>query len=138
MSRDTKELVRSWFEAYSRHDIETAAKFLTEDVVMHNTTNQGREGLAAEAEYWFAAFPDASVSVEDLIAEDDRVVARVSATGTHQGEFMGTPPTGRQISVEEIDIFRIENGMIAEIWPAPDIVRMLMQIGALPGGEGEE
>lgn len=135
MSQENKELVRSWFEAVSRHDIDAVAEMVATDVVNNSSTNQGREGTRAELAYWFAAFPDASVAVEDLIAEGDRVVARLITTGTHQGEFMGAPPTGTQVSFQEIDIFRIENDEIAETWAAPDVFALLTQLGMLPTEE---
>lgn len=131
MSEHNKRLAYSWVEALSRHDAEGVLAAVTDDFVNHHSTLQGRDGLREELAYWYAAFPDLSVTVEDLIAEGDRVVARVASKATHGGDFMGTPPTHRQINVEEIDIFRIENGRIAEIWPMPDIATVLVQIGAL-------
>ena len=74
-------------------------------------------------------------SLEDLIADGDRVVARVTTSGTHGGEFMGAPATGKRISVQEVDIFRIENGKIAEAWAAVDFFGMLTQLGLLPAEE---
>ena len=73
--------------------------------------------------------------VEDLIGEGDRVVARVTTSGTHGGEFMGSPATGKRISVQEVDIFRIEDGRIAEGWTAVDFFGMLTQLGLLPSEE---
>ena len=73
--------------------------------------------------------------MEDLIADGDRVVARVTTGGTHGGEFMGAPATGKRISVQEVDIFRIENGKIAEAWAAVDFFGMLTQLGLLPAEE---
>ena len=135
MSQENKELVRRWFEALSRHDADSAADMVTIDFVHNSSTNQGRDGVRAELEYWFGAFPDASVSVEDLIAEGDRVVARVTTSGTHGGEFMGSPATGKRISVQEVDILRIEDGKIAEGWAAVDFYGMLTQLGLLPSEE---
>ena len=132
MSQENKELVRGWFEALSRHDVDAVAEMVAIDFVNNSSTNQGREGVRAELDYWFSAFPDASISVEDLIAEGDRVVARVTSIGTHGGDFMGSPATGRRVSVQEVDIFRIENGKIAEAWAAVDFYGMLTQLGLLP------
>jgi C-1 hydroxylase len=135
MSQENKELVRRWYEAFSRHDVDSVAEMVAPDLVHHNSTNQGRDGVRAEVAYWYGAFPDASVAIDDLIAEGDRVVARLTASGTHRGEFMGTPPSGKPISIQEIDIFRIENGLIAEIWAAPDIFGLVIQLGMLPAEE---
>ncbi|MGH8914126.1 MAG: ester cyclase [Acidimicrobiia bacterium] len=132
MSQDNKALVRSWCEALSRHDVDGVADLVPADFVNNSSTNQGPEGVRAEVTYWLSAFPDASVAIEDLVAEGDEVVARLTVTGTHGGEFMGAPATGRRISIQEIDIFRIENGKIAETWAAPDVFGMMAQLGLLP------
>lgn len=78
------------------------------------------------------AFPDLHITVEDLIAEGDKVVARDTVTGTHQGEYMGLPPTGKFITYNEIVICRFADGRIAETWGVVDVVSQLRQLGALP------
>jgi steroid delta-isomerase-like uncharacterized protein len=80
------------------------------------------------------AFPDLHITTEDLIAEGDKVVARNTVTGTHQGEYMGLPPTGRSITYSEIFIVRFAGGRIAETWGVVDVLSQLRQLGALPGG----
>jgi steroid delta-isomerase-like uncharacterized protein len=77
------------------------------------------------------AFPDLHVTVEDLIAEGDEVVGRNSVTGTHQGEHMGLPPTGKSITYNEIMIFRFVNGRIAETWGIVDVFSQMKQLDAL-------
>ena len=77
-------------------------------------------------------FPDIDVSVDDLIAEGDRVVIRWTGTGTHSGEFMGVPATGVKISVTGIAIDRIEGGKIVEHWEQFDTLGMMQQLGAIP------
>ena len=72
--------------------------------------------------------------VEDLIAEGDRVVIRDCVTGTHQGEYMGIPPTGKFITYNEIFILRFANGRIAETWGTVDVLSQLRQLGAIPDG----
>lgn len=135
MSQENKDLVRRFFEAYSRHDVEAAVALVTEDVVNHHSTLQGRDGFREELAYWYAAFPDLSVTVEDVIAEGDRVAVRATARGTHGGELMGMPASGKRIEVQEIDIARIEGGKIAEVWAAPDLFSALQQLGMLPSEE---
>ena len=78
------------------------------------------------------AFPDLHIKVEDLIAEGDKVVARDTVTGTHQGEYMGLPPTGKSITYNEIVICRFADGRIAETWGVVDVVSQLRQLGARP------
>ena len=78
------------------------------------------------------AFPDLHIAVDDLIAEGDKVVARHTVTGTHQGEYMGLPPTGKSITYNEIVICRFADGRIAETWGVVDVLSQLRQLGALP------
>jgi predicted ester cyclase len=78
--------------------------------------------------------PDLHMTVEDLIAEGDRVVIRDSITGTHQGEYLGIPPTGKTITYNEIFILRFAGGRIAETWGVVDVLSQLRQLGAIPGG----
>lgn len=78
------------------------------------------------------AYPDLHVAIEDLIGEGDRVVSRNVVSGTHRGEYMGIPPTGRSVTYTEIFIFRFVNGKIAETWGVVDVLSQLKQLGALP------
>jgi len=135
MSTANKEVVRRFFEAWGQQDLEKAAGLVTEDFLNNSSSSQGREGIYEEGSYWFSAFPDAIVSIEELLAEGDKVVARVQTSATHQGEFFGAPPTGNAVEISEIDIFRVENGMIAEAWAAPDMFRLLSQIGVVSSEE---
>jgi predicted ester cyclase len=78
------------------------------------------------------AFPDLHITVEDTIAEGDKVVGRNSITGTHRGDYMGLSPTGKRVVYGEIFIFRFAEGQVAEIWGVVDVVAQLRQLGALP------
>jgi steroid delta-isomerase-like uncharacterized protein len=78
------------------------------------------------------AFPDLSVQVEDLIAEGDKVVARNTVTGTHRGEFMGLPPTGRSVSYDEIFVVRFTAGRVVETWGVVDMASLMRQLGLIP------
>jgi steroid delta-isomerase-like uncharacterized protein len=80
------------------------------------------------------AFPDLHIAVDDLIAEGDKVVARNTVTGTHEGEYLGVPPTGRSITYNEIFVVRFAGGRIAETWGVVDVLSQLRQLGALPRG----
>jgi steroid delta-isomerase-like uncharacterized protein len=91
-------------------------------------------GAQALKEVWstlLRAYPDLHVSVEDLIAEADKLVCRNVVTGTHQGEYLGLPPTGRSVTYNEIFIFRFEGGRIAETWGVVDLLAQLRQLGAI-------
>jgi steroid delta-isomerase-like uncharacterized protein len=78
------------------------------------------------------AFPDLEVTVEDVIAEGDKVVARNTVRGTHLGEYMGLPPTGKSITYNEIFVFRFAGGRIAETWGVVDVLSQMRQLGAIP------
>jgi predicted ester cyclase len=91
-----------------------------------------REGQKKRISGFRAAFPDIHVTIEDLVAESDRVAVRVSITGTHQQQFQGIAPTGRRISITAIDIIHISKGKIVEHWGVTDQLTMLQQIGAIP------
>jgi len=91
-------------------------------------------GVQAVKEVWtilLRAYPDLHLTVEDLIAEGDKVVGRTTVTGTHQGEYMGIPPTGTSVTYNEIFIFRFQDGRIAEIWGVVDLFAQLKQLGVL-------
>lgn len=79
-------------------------------------------------EILFAAFSDLRVQVEDVIAEDDRVVVRLSFTGTHDGEFQGIPATGRGIAFGAIRIYRLVDGLVVETWAYQDSAGLMRQI----------
>jgi steroid delta-isomerase-like uncharacterized protein len=80
------------------------------------------------------AFPDLHITIEDLLADGDKVVARNTVTGTQQGEYMGRPPTGKSITYPEIFIFRFADGRIVETWGVVDVLAQLRQLGAIPEG----
>ena len=79
-----------------------------------------------------AAFEHLNVTVEDMVAEGDRVAARFTARGVHKGAFMGLPPTGKPITMTGIEIFRIKDGKIAELWGEANLLGLMQQLGILP------
>ncbi|HEX3813450.1 MAG TPA: ester cyclase [Mycobacteriales bacterium] len=92
-------------------------------------------GAQALKQVWstlLRAYPDLHVTVEDLFGEGDRVVARNTVTGTHQGEYLGIPPTGRSVTYNEMFIVRFADGRIAETWGVVDLLSQLRQLGAIP------
>lgn len=84
-----------------------------------------------------AAFPDWKLTIEDMIEQGDRVAFRATVRGTHQGAFQSIAPTGKQVTVSALDIVRIENGKFVEHWGGPDVLNLLLQLGAVvsPGAE---
>ena len=79
-----------------------------------------------------AGIPDFQTTIEDLIAEGDRVAVRISWQGTHKGELMGIPPTGKHVKVTEMQIYRMTNGKIVERWVESDVLGMMQQLGIIP------
>jgi steroid delta-isomerase-like uncharacterized protein len=90
-------------------------------------------GFKQMAPAFRSAFSDVEVVIEDLIAEGDRVVDRITVRGTHQGEFMGVPPSGRRFEMQEIHVARVVDGKIVERWAQIDTLGLLQQIGGVPG-----
>jgi predicted ester cyclase len=83
-----------------------------------------------------AAFPDLRMDAEDVLASGDKTVARVRATGTHRGELMGIPPTGKRVDVELIDIMQFDDaGSVSEHWGVIDTMSMMQQLGVVPAGQ---
>jgi predicted ester cyclase len=92
----------------------------------------GLEGVKQVFRLLHTAFPDLQIEIEDLIPEGDLVVGRVTARGSHQGEFMGIAPTGKPVSFNAIDVVRIAGGKIVERWSQADNLALLQQLGAVP------
>ncbi len=127
-------------EAYERlraHDLDGFGGLIADDFVEHEELPSGATGKEGVLEFFaiqIAGFPDLGVQVDDIIDAGDTVVARVRFTGTHDGDFMGMPPTGRAIDVPAIDIFRFAgDGRVNEHWGVFDAMRMMQQLGAAPG-----
>jgi steroid delta-isomerase-like uncharacterized protein len=130
-----KATYRRWFEdVVSTGDLALADELLSADYRLHFPGVPGpldREGHKALVTAFRTAFPDWVETVEDVIAERDRVVIRVTGSGTHRGGFQGIPPTGRRVSASGVGIGRIEQGRIAEAWGAYDALGLLDQLGSV-------
>ena len=98
----------------------------------------GAEGFKELAAVFRTAFPDGRFIIEDILAEGDKVVTWASFTGTHEGPLQGIPPTGRRVKVKDIDLYRLENGKIVELWAHFDQLSMLQQLGVMGGAEEEQ
>lgn len=114
---------------------QTIDEIVEPDVLFHAPVPTGATGAQALKQVWpvlLRAFPDLHVTVEDLIEEGDKVVSRNTVTGTHQGEYMGVPATGKSVTYKEIFICRFVNGRIAEIWGVVDVLSQMKQLGMIP------
>jgi steroid delta-isomerase-like uncharacterized protein len=134
-----KATFRRVVEAVNTGDTELISKTIDEvvepDVQIRTPLPIEETGAQAAKQVWailLRAFPNLHITVEDLIAEGDKIVARNSVTGTHRGEYMGRPPTGKSITYSEIFIFRIADGRIAETWGVVDVLSQMRQLGVIP------
>jgi predicted ester cyclase len=134
---DNKATYRRWFqEVVSNGDLALADELLAPDYRLHFPglpEPVDREGHKQLVMGFRTGFPDWIETVDDVIAEHDKVVIRVTGRGTHDGEFQGIGPTGRQVTATGIGIGRIADGRIVEAWAAYDALGLLRQLGALPG-----
>ena len=97
-----------------------------------------REGLKQLTALFRTAFPDGRMTIEEMVAEGDRVATRKTFRGTHQGALLDLPPTGRAVVITLLDLVRLEDGQVVESWSMADEVGMLRQLGALPSPEPAE
>jgi steroid delta-isomerase-like uncharacterized protein len=135
---DHAATMRRTYELISAGDLAGFGDLVAEDFVEHQgglgfpTT---KEGMLDFFRALLTAFPDFRMHVEDLIADQDKTVARVRASGTHQGEFMGVPPAGAGVDVELIDIMRFDRaGLVCEHWGVADMLSLMQQLGVVPAG----
>jgi steroid delta-isomerase-like uncharacterized protein len=137
MSEEEKAVVRRFNELIGEFwrtgDADVFDEVLASDFVYHQPmTPPDLEGFKQFLPMFRTALPDMRFAVEDLIAEGDKVVDRITFQATHQGEMMGTPPTGNTVTVTEIHISRIVQGKIVERWGQTDMLGMLQQLGVVP------
>lgn len=135
---EAERLVRKFFdEAINRGDLDAFDAVCSPDYVWHGGSDPGQlgevRGLDAFKEAvasFFRGFPDLKVTIEDAIGEGDRVAVRFQEVGTHQGEFVGIPATGRTVTFGGMGIYRVQDGLLAEEWFVDDSRAILEQLGA--------
>ena len=133
MSEENKALARRVYEAINAGDMQTLRDSLADDVIEHEEfpgldAASSKEGIIQQFEMMRAAFPDFTLSLDDMIAEGDKVFIRATMRGTHQGDFMGIPATGKKIEVPVGDFVRIVNGKGVEHWGVTDTGAMMQQL----------
>ena len=141
MSAENKAILRRFFEdLFNTGNLAVADEIVATDYLNHNAApgeTPGREGLKQFVAAVRTAFPDLHFTVEDQIAEGDKVVTRWTSTGTHQGEFGGIPATGKQVRLTALNIHRVVNGQVTEGWLQWDALGMMHQLGVIPApGQG--
>lgn len=136
MSEQNKALSRRFMEEiWNKGNVAAIDELYSPDYVSHNNppgVPGGVEGVKVFTSLYKNAFPDTQLTIEEQVAEGDLVVTRWTAKGTHKGELMGIPATGKQITVTGIGIDRIANGRIVEGWGEFDQLGMMQQLGVVP------
>ena len=133
IEEQNKALMRRSFEEWNKRNHEFFMEATTPDYVYYspsgNPNPMSREDAVESVKMFWKGFPDISFSIEEIIAEGDRMTTRFFARGTHEGEFMGIPASGNKIELSGIIISRIENGKFVEEWEEMDIMGLMMQLG---------
>jgi predicted ester cyclase len=127
-----EEVLDGIYQAVNTGDLALLDKLVAPDYIEHSEGFQGVEPFKQQITTFRAAFPDLHVTIEDLIIDGDRFASRTTVTGTHTGDLMGMPATGKQINVGTVDMGRIANGQAKERWGGLDMYALLTQLGVIP------
>jgi predicted ester cyclase len=135
-TEQNKALIQQRVESMNRHNLEATLAVFHPNYQDHNGPPPGYPSGIEGDRLFFSmllnAFPDLEVTTEDLIAEGDRVVERLTLRGTHKGMFMGASPTGKRVMWGFINIYRIADGKVVELWSEGDRLGLMQQIGLVP------
>jgi predicted ester cyclase len=129
---EVEEVLQGIYEAINTGDLVLLDKFVAPGYVEHSEGFQGVEPFKQQVTAFRAAFPDLRVTIEDVLIDGDRFASRTTVTGTHTGDLMGMPATGKHISVEAVDIGRVGGGQAQERWGGLNMFSMLTQLGVIP------
>ena len=133
---DAKQIVKRLFEEPWKGNWDVIDEHVAPGYVGHDPAEpepiRGPAGVRANIEKYLAGFPGGGITVDDQIAEGDKVATRWTGRGTHMGEIAGISPTGKEVAVSGLTLSRLENGMVVEEWTTWDTLGMLVQLGAVP------
>lgn len=127
---ENKAVVQRFCDLWNSGDREKTFSLFAENAVDPGLPG-GKEGIVRFFNEGWDAFPDSQLTILDMVAEGDKVVCKIIATGTHKGTFLGVPPTGKVISGPQVHFFRVENGLLVEHWGIDDVIPMLTELGLL-------
>lgn len=135
-TEDNKATVRRFYEeVFNQKKLVAIDEFSDPSYLDHTAPSglpSGIEGQKQLIGMYLTAFPDLHLTVEELIADQDKVVSRWSGSGTHQGKFLGIPPTGKQVTTTGMEIIRIAGRKFVEHWMELDALGLLQQLGIVP------
>jgi steroid delta-isomerase-like uncharacterized protein len=138
LSEENKAVIRRYVEeVQNQHRLEVIQEIFEPNIVNHDVAGglpspQGADGISQFFGMMFVAFPDFHAVIEDQLADGDRVVTRKMVSGTHLGDLMGIPATGKRMEIPVIDIFRVVGGRCTDHWSVIDQLSMMQQLGLLP------
>lgn len=134
MAHDHIQLAHDFVTMVNERDADAVDRLLTEDYVDHNAMigGTGREPNRVFWKEFFAAFPDVTATLEDVVASGDRLVGRYVMKGTHLGTFQGIPATGNAVRMQTIDLWHVKDGRFAEHWDEVNVYDLLQQLGVIP------
>lgn len=133
-TKENEANLRRAIDAWNQGNLDAYLQIYHPDVVLHGYAGV-EPGLDSVRQFYtgfFMAFPGSRLTIEDVVTEDDKVVCRFSLTGTHQGNFMGIPPTRKEVSFNGITILQFKAGKCMERWSQADFLSLLQQLGAIP------
>jgi steroid delta-isomerase-like uncharacterized protein len=135
-TEQNKAIVRRWVAGgWNTGDLSMVDEFYAADYTLHSPGApdlHGQDAFKAYVTMFRTAFPDIHFTIEDMVAEDDKVAWRATTRGTHGGELMGIPPTGKSVVVSSSIVSRFDAGKWAEDWVLIDTIGMLQQLGVIP------
>jgi steroid delta-isomerase-like uncharacterized protein len=127
--KENKAIVRRLYEVFDKRNLDLLDKLIAPDYIDHPRQFKGLETYKQHLTSFFKSFPDSHETIENIIAEGDKVWTHIKGTGTHKGEFRGLAPTGKKVTWEAVSVWRIVNGKIVEMWIAladeSDFIRQL-------------
>jgi steroid delta-isomerase-like uncharacterized protein len=142
-AEENKKVVQRFWKAWEEEDfVDLIDELLAPDYVNHSPgmpdQPTGPEGVKAVVGMFRSGMPDLRVTIDDMIAEGDKVATRYTIEGTHEGELYGVPPTGRRLSIESMIVERVSGGQIEEHRRTTDTLDMMQQLGVFPESGREE
>ena len=134
-TEENKAVIRRWMEGVNKHDPSIVDELLADDYIFHGPGGQdikGSESFKQGLIAYLSVFPDVHFTIDDMVAEGDKVAVRITYTATHKGEYLGIATTGKRITMTEAIFYRLAGGRIVEAFPYSDSLAMFQQLGVSP------